>query len=275
MKLDIYSRKFAVKWSNAPSNAQMSVSFFHIFVTELQCEPETCIRAIWDKWDLNALSLRVIKYLWVSFLHPGVGGQTLDGVSFRAAQCALDNGEAVGMDHPAVPSQIWLTKEQVAKKMCDRHMSAYTVRITCLSWRSPKLRSNTSGWCCCRHQVTRGSRRHLELERTQLRKKANSDWAEVWRNARNRRIFEFPAWLTCSIFGSVSNSAVGGPPLLPDGVEPAGGQLRLDLQVEWAQEAPPDELQRPAVAPAWCQAWKLVNRFNILKRDQMERHAEI
>lgn len=62
--------------------------------------------------------------------------------------------------------------------------------------------------------------------------KTNSDWAEVWRNARSRRVSEFPARLTCSISDSVSNIAVGGPPLLPDGVEPAGGQLRLDLQVE-------------------------------------------
>lgn len=116
-----YRRKSAVKWSNATLNAQMSISFFHIFVTEPQCEPETCIRAISDKWDLNVLSLRVLKYLWVSFLHPGVRGQTLDGVSFRAAECTLDHGEAVGMDHPAVPSQIWLTKEQVftrAAKKC-------------------------------------------------------------------------------------------------------------------------------------------------------------
>lgn len=98
-------------------------SFLHVFVTDLWREPETCIRAISDKWDLNACSLKVLKYLWVSFLHPGVGGQTLDGVSFRAAECTLDHGEAVGMDHPAVPSQIWLTKKRTGfykgcKKMC-------------------------------------------------------------------------------------------------------------------------------------------------------------
>lgn len=44
-------------------------------------------------------------------MDPGVGGETLDRVSFRVAERTLDNGDAVRMDHPAVPSHIWWTKQ--------------------------------------------------------------------------------------------------------------------------------------------------------------------
>lgn len=53
------------------------------------------------------------QYLGLSAVLLGVGGETLDRVSFRVAARTLDNGDAVRMDHPAVPSQIWWTKQQV------------------------------------------------------------------------------------------------------------------------------------------------------------------
>lgn len=53
------------------------------------------------------------QYLGVSAVLLGVGGETLDRVSFRVAERTLGNGDAVRMDHPAVPSQIWWTKQQV------------------------------------------------------------------------------------------------------------------------------------------------------------------
>lgn len=44
-------------------------------------------------------------------MHPGLGGETLDRVSFWVAESTLDHGDAVWMDHPAVPSQIYGTKQ--------------------------------------------------------------------------------------------------------------------------------------------------------------------
>lgn len=39
------------------------------------------------------------------------GGETLDRASLGAAEGTLDNGDALRMDHPGVPSQIWWTKK--------------------------------------------------------------------------------------------------------------------------------------------------------------------
>lgn len=62
---------------------------------------------------------------------------------------------------------------------------------------------------------------------------------------------EFPAPLTCSILGGVSHPAVDAPPLRPGGVDDGSLRPWLGLQVEGAQEGPPDGLQRGPVAPAY------------------------
>lgn len=62
---------------------------------------------------------------------------------------------------------------------------------------------------------------------------------------------EFLAPLTCSILDDVSHPAVDAPPLLSGGVDAGGARLWLGLQVEGAQEGPPDGLQRGPVAPAF------------------------
>lgn len=94
------------------------------------------------------------QYLGVSAVLLGVGGETLDRVSFRVAERTLDNGDAVRMDHPAVPSQIWWTKQQVLLI----HSFIYFQRapsklcLTCLSWGSREPWSSTSCWFRCRRQ---------------------------------------------------------------------------------------------------------------------------
>lgn len=57
--------------------------------------------------------------------------------------------------------------------------------------------------------------------------------------------------LTCSVLGFVCNAVEGAPPLLSDGVQSAGRQLGLNLQVEGAEESLPDGLQRLSLVPEY------------------------
>lgn len=54
---------------------------------------------------------------------------------------------------------------------------------------------------------------------------------------------------TCCITGFVSNASESAPPPLSDSIQCTSWQLWLNLQVERAEEALPDGLQRLMLAP--------------------------
>lgn len=81
-------------------------------------------------------------------------------------------------------------------------------------------------------------------------------WLDLEKGLGYSSFSEFWVLLTCSVLGSVSNVAVDAPPLLSDTVQPTGSQLWLNLQVERAEEALPDGLQRLTLAPEHHIAFK-------------------
>lgn len=209
------------------------------------------------------------RYLGVGVMHPGVGGETLDRASFWVAERTLDNGDAVWMDHPAVPSQIYGTKQHgfilfMCSSRAVKTAAAFffiflddAVSITCLSWRSGEPWSSTSCRFWCRPQSA-----GLPLGRKGMGRVQESGRR---RSAGRGQIgLNFLALLTCSILDRVSHPAVDTPPLLPGCVDTGGVRLWLGLHVERVQEGPLDGLHWPPVASAFQntsviqQGWRLL-----------------
>lgn len=64
----------------------------------------------------------------------------------------------------------------------------------------------------------------------------------------------------CRVLGMAGNVIEGSPPLLPDKAQSTSRQLWLTLQVEFAEKALPDGLQRLTLAPEHHTALQLFKR---------------
>lgn len=128
-----------------------------------------------------------------------------------------------------------------------------------------------------RHGATRQVRAVSSIrvagDRRNWKDKVRGGWVRLLPGRpTNFSVFQVPR--TCSITGNGSNAAEGALPLLSDNVQPPSRQLWLNLQVEGAEEALPDGLQRLAVAPDHRMAFMLfrylcyITAFNSYKAKQ-------
>lgn len=193
-------------------------------------------------------------YLWVRVLYVGVWWWTLDRVSFQVAECTVNDGEASRMDHPAVPSKICPNvRKDFPYNAIHLYLCLYSyvcmrrdTQILLHTWHEDLWSHRTTLQLCTVSTIRwpRVAGGHWNWKEKVKGGMSSGRGTHAWGH-----VGSIGSIFTSSIIGYFSNASESAPPPLSDSIQCTSWQLWLNLQVERAEEALPDGLQRLMPAP--------------------------